>query len=306
MNCCPNCGKSVDDTTKFCTNCGTSLARERSETPPVKAVVAPLESHDSSIARSAPTASPSTTNRRVGRCKYCNKIIHVGDNPCPNCGHELNWKGQLPPKSSDTSQTTIPPNKEQGPLPPRIDKEKSAQENLNIQSHNSDKEQGGDPGFALRAVAIPLMIIIPIVLFAIFVNELDKWHGSPEIVVLVAEVFFASIPFVLSLAAYLSSRWRMQNKTLGTVCRGNLGLWSSILLAEGYWYGYYAIFLVIYKDSNIGVTRFCKYYDDDSFIWEVVLSLLVSFGLFFWQRCLRKQEHLASEEDQKRRFTNIG
>ena len=94
MNFCPNCGKSVNGSNKFCTNCGVSLVSENSETPSAEAVVSPPENHSSPPEQSAPPVpppEPKVADRRIGRCKYCNKIIHVGDNPCPNCGHELKW-----------------------------------------------------------------------------------------------------------------------------------------------------------------------------------------------------------------------
>lgn len=103
MNFCPNCGKSVDNSTKFCTNCGTSLEREKSESPSTETVVLPPDNHGPSPEQSASPESPlepKVAGHRIGRCKYCNKIIHVGDNPCPNCGHELNW----------TRKTTNPTN----------------------------------------------------------------------------------------------------------------------------------------------------------------------------------------------------
>lgn len=108
MDVCPNCGKPVNGSNKFCTNCGTSLVREMSETPSAEEAVSPPESHDSPVSRSAPTASPSTTNRRVGRCKYCGKIIHVGDNPCPNCGHELKWGPKSASQESHPSSRPHP------------------------------------------------------------------------------------------------------------------------------------------------------------------------------------------------------
>ena len=213
--------------------------------------------------------------------------------------------------TGNQSQSSIPVNKDSSPVSNTNEEKKQTRKNSEFSNQVSF---ASDPGVAFRAAAISFMVFFVVVWGYIFVKELlafeklpvfSQYMGSTDChlggVVLAFEVFLGTIPFALSIAAYQSSRWKMQNRLLGPVCSGSLGLWDKVLLAEGYWYGYYATFLVIHKDvkGTLGVNRIPGD-KNNLFIWEVVLCLLLAFALFFWRKCLCNQERLAAEEDQNR------
>lgn len=111
MNKCPKCESPVLDGSKFCGNCGASLAVSEHAEDVMTPSIPGGDPVAGSVSSSTQDSRPTPTFGKKGRCKYCGHQVLIGSNPCPNCGHELRWGQkmvQIRVTSGQSQQSTKP------------------------------------------------------------------------------------------------------------------------------------------------------------------------------------------------------